>query len=79
MYISNLDVFQSPRQLEKFADMMRDLKRNIPGYLCGDFTFSFRGLAGTKSFVDLDTHHPKILEKLVQAGFTTAGYGVDGM
>lgn len=79
IYMSNLDVFQSPEQLEWFADMMVNLKRNIPGFTCSSFTFNLRGLAGTTSFVDLDTNHPKILEKLVEAGFNTVGYGVDGM
>jgi hypothetical protein len=79
IYMSNLDVFQSPDELEKFADMMWNLRRNISWFLCADFTFSFRGLAGTKSFVDLEKNHPKILEKLVAAGFNTVGYGVDGM
>ncbi|MCX6822589.1 MAG: radical SAM protein [candidate division SR1 bacterium] len=74
IYMSNLDVFQSPKQLEGFADMMLQIQKEHPG-----FTFNLRGLAGTKSFVYLDRQHPQILEKLVQAGFTAAGYGVDGM
>ncbi len=74
IYMSNLDVFQSPKQLEWFADMILQIKKNTPG-----FTFDLRGLAGTGSFINLDKNYPIILEKLVQAGFTSAGYGVDGM
>jgi hypothetical protein len=59
--------------------MMVNLKRNIPGFTCSSFTFNLRGLAGTESFVGLNINHPKILKKLVEAGFNTVGYGVDGM
>lgn len=74
IYMSNLDVFQSPRQLEWFADMVLQIKTNNP-----DFSFSIRGLAGTKSFIDLDKNNPQILEKLVSAWFNNVWYGVDGM
>lgn len=74
IYMSNLDVFQSSRQLEWFADMILQIKKNNPR-----FAFSLRGLAGTKSFITLDKNHPAILEKLVKAGFNNVWYGVDGM
>jgi hypothetical protein len=74
IYMSNLDVFQSPRQLEWFADLILDTKIFNP-----DFTFSLRGLAGTKSFLNQDKNHPPVLEKLVKAGFDNVWYGVDGM
>ncbi len=74
IYMSNLDVFQSPKQLEWFADMILQIKKDNPG-----FTFSLRGLAGTKSFTDLDKNNPTVLEKLVKAGFNSVWYGVDGM
>lgn len=74
IYMTNLDVFQSPEELEWFADMMLEIKEDYPG-----FTFTLRGLAGTASFVRLDKEQPEVLEKLSKAGFTAVGYGVDGM
>ncbi|MEI6773738.1 MAG: hypothetical protein WCL18_02730 [bacterium] len=54
--------------------MILQIKNDTPG-----FTFDLRGLAGTGSFIYLDKNYPHVLEKLVKAGFTSAGYGVDGM
>jgi hypothetical protein len=45
--------------------MIVQIKKENP-----DFNFSLRGLAGTKSFIYLDTQHPHILEKLTKAGFS---------
>ena len=72
--MSNLDVFQSPQALNGFADMVLQIKQMYP-----DFKFNLRGLAGVKSFIQLDQQHPEILKKLVEAGFSSVGYGVDGM
>lgn len=74
IYMSNLDVFQSSKQLEWFADMMLQIKKDNPRFI-----FNLRGLAGTKSFIELDKSNPIVLEKLVKAGFSAVGYGVDGM
>jgi hypothetical protein len=46
--------------------MMLQIKKDNPG-----FAFSLRGLAGTKSFIDLDKSNPVVLEKLVKAGFNS--------
>jgi len=46
--------------------MILQIKKDNPG-----FTFSLRGLAGTKSFTDLDKNNPAVLEKLVKAGFNS--------
>lgn len=74
MYMSNLDVFQTPKELLRFANAVQEVKQSHQG-----FTFSFRGLATVDSFLRARNSNRKSIEKLVEAGFNTVGFGVDGM
>lgn len=73
LYMSNLDVFQTPQQLLKFAYAVQEVKRENP-----DFKISLRGLATVDSFLRARDNAPKSIEELVNAGFNTVGFGVDG-
>ncbi len=71
--MTNLDVFQTPLFLNMFADVILDLKK------FWNCTYKIRGLAGAAYFMKLHKSNPALLHKLVEAGFDTAGYGVDGI
>ncbi len=73
MYLSNLDVFQNPEQLEVFFDIVLELQRAHPG-----FVYRMRGLAITSSLVRTHRKFRHVLDKAVHAGFHTVGMGVDG-
>ncbi len=73
MYISNLDLFQTPHKLHEFADTLDKLKRESPG-----FTFGMRGLATTVAFINCLRQHPCTLEAIQKAGLHTVGFGIDG-
>ncbi len=74
IYLSNLDVFQTPKELLRFANAVQEVKQSHQG-----FTFSFRGLATVDSFLRTKDSNRRSIEKLVEAGFNTVGFGVDGM
>ncbi|MBI2662693.1 radical SAM protein [Candidatus Woesearchaeota archaeon] len=73
LYMSNLDVFQTPQQLLKFAYAVQEVKQSNQ-----DFKISIRGLATVDSFLRTRENMPKSIEELVNAGFNTVGFGVDG-
>lgn len=73
MYISNLDLFQTPAKLKEFAETVEKLKAESPG-----FTFGMRGLATTTAFTHCRNAHPDILEAIQKAGLHTLGFGIDG-
>jgi len=73
LYMSNLDVFQTPQQLLRFAYTIQEIEREYR-----DFTISLRGLATVDSFLRARDKHPKCIEELVNAGFNKVGFGVDG-
>ena len=73
LYMSNLDVFQTPQQLLRFAYAVQEVKQSNP-----DFKISLRGLATVDSFLRVRENMPESIEELVNAGFTTVGFGVDG-
>ncbi|MCA9352031.1 hypothetical protein KC866_01410 [Patescibacteria group bacterium] len=73
IYMSNLDVFQSPVQLGKFADTVIKVRSNIP-----EIQVTLRALATIDSFLNCAEKHPDVITKLVQAGYTTTGFGIDG-
>lgn len=74
LYMSNLDVFQSPNELAIFVEILEQLKHEFP-----HFTLSLRWLAWVPYFLKLHTQHPNILHRLRNVWFSTVGYGVDGM
>ena len=77
IYMSNLDVFQTPQELMRFAQSVREIKNENPG-----FEIHLRGLSRVSSF--LDARKPAnimdrgSIEAIVEAGFHTVGFGVDG-
>lgn len=73
LYMSNLDVFQTPRKLLEFAYAVQDVRNNNP-----QVGIRLRGLATVGSFIDADTSAPRSIEELIRAGFHTVGFGVDG-
>ena len=73
LYVSNLDVFQTPTQLLSFAYAVQEVQRENP-----DFKIALRGLATVDSFLRARENMPNSIEELVNAGFNTVGFGVDG-
>jgi radical SAM superfamily enzyme YgiQ (UPF0313 family) len=73
MYLSNLDVFQTPEQLGEFASIITALKRKYPG-----FTYHMHGLAITTSLTNTRRKFKHVLRSIVDAGLHTVGLGVDG-
>ncbi|MSR86414.1 radical SAM protein [Candidatus Woesearchaeota archaeon] len=73
LYMSNLDVFQTPTKLLQFAYAMQEVQKNHPG-----FRIDLRGLATVDSFLHARESLPRSIEELVNAGFHTVGFGIDG-
>ncbi|MSR87002.1 hypothetical protein EXS70_02410 [Candidatus Peribacteria bacterium] len=73
LYLSNLDLFQTPSKLEQFADIVLALKKAYPG-----FQFRMRGLCTTESFVGACKDEPAVVRKMVDAGLYMLGFGIDG-
>ncbi|MFC2135944.1 radical SAM protein [Bacteroidota bacterium] len=73
MYMSNLDVFQSPQKLLEFAYAVKDVRSDHP-----DFEINLRGLAIVSTYLNARDKSRKSIEELVKAGFNTVGFGVDG-
>ncbi len=77
IYMCNLDVFQTPQELKKFATAVCDIKKENQG-----FEIYLRGLSRVSSF--LDARKPTNLmnrgsiESIIEAGLHTVGFGVDG-
>jgi len=74
IYMSNLDVFQTPDKLLDFAKMCKRLKSKYAG-----FGLKLRGLATVDSFLAARNENSGSIEELVEAGFHTVGFGVDGI
>ena len=74
LYMSNLDVFQSPGQLLNFAYAVQDVKKSHP-----QFNINLRGLSTVASFIKTRDENRQSIEELIKAGFNTVGFGVDGM
>ncbi|MBS3162911.1 radical SAM protein [Candidatus Woesearchaeota archaeon] len=69
-YMSNLDVFQTPGKLLEFVNVVEEVrsKENVE--------FKLRGLSTVDSFLRTDDD---IIGQLVDVGFYSVGFGVDGM
>lgn len=74
IYLSNLDLFQSPNLLKEFAGICKHIVLNNKG-----FRFSLRGLASVTSFVYMSENHAECLYELKDIGLNTIGFGIDGM
>jgi Radical SAM superfamily len=72
MYLSNLDVFQTPDRLAEFARIVIRLRGERPG-----FETKIRGLATAHMFLEAKKRGDS-LELMKEAGLWTLGIGVDG-
>ena len=77
VYMSNLDVFQTPQELKRFAQSVREIKNENPG-----FEIQLRGLSRVSSFLNARKSANLMdrgsIEAIIEAGFHTVGFGVDG-
>lgn len=73
MYLSNLDIFQTPEELGKFFSILQALKKVYPG-----FAYGVRGLAITSSLVRMRREFAHVLDAGKDAGLHKVGLGVDG-
>jgi hypothetical protein len=74
MYLSNLDLFQTPAKMLDFAQRVNKIKAEYPA-----FQFRFRGLCTVKSFMVTYQKRPEVIEECCKAGLETIGFGVDGI
>ena len=76
-YMTNLDVFQSPKKLFAFAKMVQSVRKQYP-----DITVNIRWLAWCAYF-NKAYHYQEnceyLVEELKKAWFTTVWFGVDGV
>jgi hypothetical protein len=69
VYLSNLDLFQTPDQLQAFMESVAVWAQEH------SFTFKLRGLATVKSFLGTDD---SVIGSCKKAGLVSVGFGVDG-
>jgi hypothetical protein len=74
IYMSNLDVYQSPDQLLDFARICKGLKTRYP-----QFELNLRGLATVDSFLRARKKKKEAIVELAEAGFKSVGFGIDGV
>ncbi len=73
VYLSNLDLFQTPLKLFEFASGVLDIKnryRNIG--------VEIRGLSTSSSFLKAHKKYPYVIEQMINAGIVQIGFGIDG-
>jgi hypothetical protein len=73
LYLSNLDLFQTPDLLSDFTDDLLLLRSKYVG-----FDIHFRALATVTSFLKVHHDIPELITKLVKAGLYRIGFGIDG-
>ncbi len=73
IYLSNLDIFQTPEKLKEFARIVVGIKRQY-----ADFTFRMRGLSTTGEFMKVYRTDRDVIQLMVDAGLWSIGFGVDG-
>jgi hypothetical protein len=73
IYLSNLDLFQSPEELGRFLKVLSSVRRARP-----EVEFEMRGLSTTASFLEIQRTHPSLIERFVELGLRRVGFGVDG-
>lgn len=73
IYLSNLDLFQSPLFLSQFAKGLLELKREY-----NSISFKIRGLSTSRSFLKTHFKYPQVISDMVDAGLFQIGFGIDG-
>lgn len=73
IFMSNLDVFQTPQKLAEFIELIEGLER------CHPHRIKIRGLSTLHSFDAFARDNPELLQRFVSAGFEGVGFGVDGI
>lgn len=73
MYLSNLDLFQTPEKLGEFARIVLGLRHDHAGFEVG-----MRALATAKEFLATHENSPQVIHDMIAAGLHTVGFGVDG-
>jgi len=73
IYMSNLDIFQTPDELYRFAQSVNEVKAENEG-----FEIKLRGLATVTSYLNVRDNQPEVIEEMVKAGLHAVGFGVDG-
>jgi len=72
IYLSNLDLFQTPQKLREFANKVNKL------LIKHGFNIRFRGLATVDSFLKVHKNHKDLINILKEIGLERVGYGIDG-
>lgn len=72
IYLSNLDLFQTPLKLMEFALGVIQIKKQ------NQFEIIFRGLSTVASFLYVHKKFPKVITTIKEAGLTQIGFGIDG-
>ena len=73
IYLSNLDLFQTPLMLEKFIIEVEKME------CLSNFKLDFRGLSTVASFLKLYKSNIQLLKRFQKIGLSRVGYGVDGI
>lgn len=73
MYLSNLDLFQTPHKLEEFAGVVTAVRKRH-----GNMPIGMRCLSTVSSFLDACRESPQSVRAICDAGLHTVGFGVDG-
>lgn len=72
-YLTNVDLFQTPRRLNQFATIVERIK-GVHQHV----RLRFRGLSTVDEFLSVHDKHPEVIRNLVRAGLERLGAGVDG-
>jgi hypothetical protein len=73
VYLSNLDLFQTPVQLKAFAETVVAVRNRY-----SSVGLSMRGLSTVQSFLLAHDNCPEVISLMVTAGLERVGFGVDG-
>lgn len=73
VYLSNLDLFQTPLNLFSFATGLNKLKEKYQ-----NITIFLRGLPTVLSFLEAHNNYPYVINELHKAGLFRIGFGIDG-
>lgn len=73
IYLSNLDLFQTPLNLLAFADGVFNIRKKYP-----NIDIELRGLATAMSFLSTHRKQSFIIDRMVQIGLKQVGFGIDG-